>query len=183
LPAGRPGAASSASRPAAALRSLAALLLAVLAVLGPATLASAVGGPRHLFPVRGPHGERGPIGEFGAPRDGGRVHEGFDVLAACGTELVAARGGKVLERGHDPVLYGFYVLIHGHGERRNYFYAHLRGATIVHRGELVDTGQRIGAVGRTGNARTVGCMLHFELRVHGRPIDPEPALRRWDRLS
>jgi hypothetical protein len=38
---------------------------------------------RHVFPVRGPHGERGPVGEFGAPRDGGRIHEGFDILAAC----------------------------------------------------------------------------------------------------
>ncbi|MFL5877910.1 MAG: FlgD immunoglobulin-like domain containing protein, partial [Solirubrobacteraceae bacterium] len=26
---------------------------------------------RHFFPVRGPHGTRGPVGEFGAPRNGG----------------------------------------------------------------------------------------------------------------
>ena len=43
----------------------------------------------HVFPVQGPHGTRGAIGEFGAPRDGGRTHEGFDIVAACGTELVA----------------------------------------------------------------------------------------------
>jgi murein DD-endopeptidase MepM/ murein hydrolase activator NlpD len=38
-------------------------------------------------------------------------------------------------------------------------------------------------VGETGNAITVGCHLHFEIHVHGVPVDPEPALRRWDRYS
>jgi len=47
----------------------------------------------------------------------------------------------------------------------------------------VHTGQRIGSVGKTGNARTVGCHLHFEIHLRGQPIDPEPALRRWDRFS
>ena len=46
----------------------------------------------HVFPVQGPHGTRGPIGEFGAPRDGGRTHEGFDITAACGTR--AGRGDE-----------------------------------------------------------------------------------------
>lgn len=68
-------------------------------------------------------------------------------------------------------------------ERRSYFYAHLRRPAYVHRGERVFTGERIGAVGETGNARTVGCHLHFEIHVDGRPIDPEPALQRWDRYS
>jgi murein DD-endopeptidase MepM/ murein hydrolase activator NlpD len=48
---------------------------------------------------------------------------------------------------------------------------------LVHRG---DTGERVGAVGETGNAISVGCHLHFEIHVRGGPIDPEPALRRWD---
>ena len=65
---------------------------------------------RHVFPVRGPHGERGAVGEFGVPRSGGRWHEGFDILAACGTELVSAVTGKVREVGYDPILYG----VNGH---------------------------------------------------------------------
>ena len=133
--------------------------------------------------MRGPHWARGPIGEFGAPRSGGRIHEGFDVVAACGTELVAARGGRVLRRGYDPALYGHYLLIHGEGERRSYFYAHMPRPAPVDRGERVWTGERVGAVGETGNARSVGCHLHFEIHVRGRPLDPEPALRRWDRYS
>jgi murein DD-endopeptidase MepM/ murein hydrolase activator NlpD len=137
----------------------------------------------HVFPVRGPHGTRGAIGDFGAPRSGGRTHEGFDVTAACGTRLVAARGGRVLRAAFDPVLYGWFVLIDGRKERRNYFYAHLRHRPRVRRGQRVRTRQAIGEVGRTGNARTTPCHLHFELRSGGVPFDPEPALSRWDRWS
>jgi murein DD-endopeptidase MepM/ murein hydrolase activator NlpD len=105
------------------------------------------------------------------------------VVAACGTPLVAVRNGKVLRRGFDPVLYGNYLLVHGEGEDRSYFYAHLPRPAPVHRGDWVWEGERIGAVGETGNAVSVGCHLHFEIHVHGVPVDPEPALRRWDRWS
>jgi murein DD-endopeptidase MepM/ murein hydrolase activator NlpD len=103
------------------------------------------------------------------------------VVAPCGATLVAAATGRVRGRGYDSVLYGNFVLIQGVGEPRAYFYAHLRRPATVRRGERVWAGQRIGAVGRTGNARSVGCHLHFEVHVRGRSIDPEPLLRRWDR--
>ena len=90
--------------------------------------------------------------------------------------------GRVLRRGYDPVLYGNYLLIHGEGEERSYFYAHLPRSAAV-RGERVLEGQRVGAVGETGNAVSVGCHLHFEIHVHGVPVDPAPPLRRWDRYS
>lgn len=162
------------------------LALAVLTPVASAELASHDGGENfypHVFPVQGPHWTRGPIGEFGAPRDGGRTHEGFDVVAACGTPLVAVRDGRVRRAGFDPVLYGNYLLLHGEDEHRSYFYAHLRRPPAVHRGERVFAGERVGRVGRTGNARTVGCHLHFEIHVDGNPVDPEPSLRRWDRYS
>ena len=126
---------------------------------------------------------RGGIGEYHAPRSAGRIHEGFDITAACGARLVAVRGGRVLRRGFDPVLYGNYLLIRGEGERRNYFYAHLVRSATVRRGERVLEGERVGAVGETGNAAGTGCHLHFEIHVRGVPVNPEPALRRWDRYS
>ena len=137
----------------------------------------------HVFPVQGPHGVRRGIGEFGVPRSGGRTHEGFDVVAACGTPLVAVTNGWVLRTGYDPVLYGNYVLIRGEGEERSYFYAHLPRPPLVRRGERVWEGEPVGAVGETGNAISVGCHLHFEIHVRGVPVDPQPALRRWDRYS
>jgi murein DD-endopeptidase MepM/ murein hydrolase activator NlpD len=136
----------------------------------------------HVFPVAGPHGVRGAIGEFHAPRSGGRIHEGFDITAACGMQLVAVRNGKVLQRGFDPVLYGNF-LIHGEGERRSYFYAHLSRPAGVRRGEEVLEGEAVGLVGETGNAAGTGCHLHFEIHARGVPVDPEPSLRRWDRYS
>lgn len=150
---------------------------------GPAALAGRFRFHGYIYPVRGPHSERGPIGEFGVPRSGGRRHEGFDVDAACGTPLAAVRGGRVVDRGYDPVLYGNYVLIKGRKTRRSFFYAHLRKPAAVGIRDRVHTGQRVGAVGRTGNARSTECHLHFEVRRRSEPVDPEPLLRRWDRYS
>jgi murein DD-endopeptidase MepM/ murein hydrolase activator NlpD len=137
----------------------------------------------HMFPIRGSHADRGPIGAFGAGRNGGRTHEGFDVMAACGTPLVAARGGKVVRSTYDPVLYGNDVKIQGRLNNLEYRYSHLLHPALVHVGDTVHTGQRIGVVGETGNARSVGCHLHFELRRNGVLVDPKPFLHAWDGWS
>jgi hypothetical protein len=137
----------------------------------------------YIYPIDGPHSDRGPVGEFGGPRSGGRTHEGFDILSDCGTPLVAVRGGNVLKARFDPVLFGWFVLIDGRQTKRDSFYSHLRDRPRVVKGDRVRTGERIGKVGQTGNARSTPCHLHFELRAPGGPIDPEPALRRWDRWS
>lgn len=135
-----------------------------------------------MHPVRGPHADRGPVGLFGVPRNGGRTHQGFDVNAACGTRLVAARGGTVIRSRFDPVLHGHEVTIRGVLDGRTYRYSHLRRTPAVRRGDRVRTGATIGTVGDTGNARTTGCHLHFELRDRrGRLLDPGPHLREWDR--
>jgi murein DD-endopeptidase MepM/ murein hydrolase activator NlpD len=138
---------------------------------------------RHFFPVRGPHGSRGAVGEFGAPRNGGRVHKGFDVVARCGTPLAAATTGTVVKRAYDQRLDGNYIVIRGLGERRKYWYAHMLHPSGFERGDEVHVGQIVGFVGKTGNARTVGCHLHFEIHVSGHPVDPKPYLRAWDRYS
>jgi murein DD-endopeptidase MepM/ murein hydrolase activator NlpD len=136
----------------------------------------------HVFPVQGSHGVRGAVGVFHAPRNG-RIHEGFDITAACGTPLVAVRNGRVRKAGYDPVLYGWFALIHGEAEKRSYFYAHMPAPALVRKGEGVYEGERIGAVGETGNAVGTGCHLHFEIHANGTPIDPWPLLTRWDRYS
>jgi murein DD-endopeptidase MepM/ murein hydrolase activator NlpD len=126
-----------------------------------------------------------PVG--GEVPERGRTHEGQDMWAACGSELVAARGGTVQNKGYSGALYGHFVTIDGAGTRRDYFYAHLSGPSPLGDGERVFTGQRIGAVGKTGNAIGEGCQLHFELWPHGfrdgRPADPLRDLRRWDGWS
>jgi murein DD-endopeptidase MepM/ murein hydrolase activator NlpD len=148
-----------------------------------APVAPAQAPPKHVFPVKAPWTDRGPIGEFGAPRNGGRTHEGFDIVAKCGAKMVAVTDGKVVRRGFDPVLYGNYLLLSGNGEGRTYFYAHMIRPAEVKLGQQVSAGQYVGNEGKTGNAETTGCHLHFELRADGKPINPEPALRKWDRTS
>lgn len=138
----------------------------------------------HRFPVRGTHHYGDP---FGVPRSGGRVHEGQDIVAGCGTRLVAARGGRVQARGYSDALYGYWVLIDGRATRHDHFYSHLEAPTPLGDGERVRTGERIGAVGKTGNARSEFCQLHFELWPHGYrrggAADPLAKLRRWDGWS
>jgi murein DD-endopeptidase MepM/ murein hydrolase activator NlpD len=137
----------------------------------------------HRFPVKGGHGTRGPIGEFGAPRSGGRVHEGFDLTAPCGTPLLAIRAGRVERAGYDPRLYGNFIEVDARRSRLDYFYAHMLRPAEARAGQPVKTSERLGKVGRTGNAAGTPCHLHVELRRSGRLLDPEPRLGRWDRYG
>jgi murein DD-endopeptidase MepM/ murein hydrolase activator NlpD len=136
----------------------------------------------HVFPVRGPHDYGGPQSRFGAHRHG-HSHQGHDVFAACGTPLVAARGGVVRWRAWHSRA-GNYVVVAGDGTALDYVYMHLQSPSGLARGVRVATGQPIGAVGDTGAAS--GCHLHFELwsapgwYEGGRPFDPLAHLRAWD---
>ena len=139
----------------------------------------------HKFPVRGAHHFGGPEALFGAGR-GGHGHQGQDVFAACGTPLVAARGGVVkLNRFHRRA--GNYLVIDGEGTDIDYAYMHLRDPSPLVKGARVRTGQVIGHVGQTGRAS--GCHLHFEIwsapgwYTGGAPVDPLPALLAWDAYS
>jgi murein DD-endopeptidase MepM/ murein hydrolase activator NlpD len=141
----------------------------------------------YKFPIRGGHSYGGPDERFGAPRVGGRVHQGQDVFAACGTPVEAARGGRVQAKAFDRQLYGHYLVIDGHRTRADHMYVHLADPARAGRGDRVHTGQRIGSVGRSGNAHAEPCQLHFELWPNGwrngSPVDPLSSLRRWDGWS
>ncbi len=135
---------------------------------------------RHQFPVRGPHG----YGEYAAKFGGGRGHQGQDIMAACGTPLVAARGGVVKVKQYHSAA-GYYIVIDGEQTSVDYTYMHMAGPAIVAKGERVKTGQPIGIVGRTGRASA--CHLHFEewsgpgWYKGGEPFDPLPDLLAWDK--
>ncbi|MBD0281100.1 MAG: peptidoglycan DD-metalloendopeptidase family protein [Thermoleophilaceae bacterium] len=139
----------------------------------------------HVFPVRGRHDFGGAGSRFGAGR-AGHSHQGHDVFAGCGTRLVAARGGRVQYRGYHGAA-GNYIVIDGAGTDVDYAYMHLAAPSPFAAGGRVYTGQLIGAVGETGNAR--GCHLHFETWAApgwyegGKPFDPLPSLIAWDSWS
>jgi murein DD-endopeptidase MepM/ murein hydrolase activator NlpD len=107
------------------------------------------------FPVRGPHSYGDGVG---APRSG-HTHQGQDVMADCGTPLQAARGGRVQYRASQSAA-GNYIVIDGKGTGHDYAYMHLKKPSPLNEGDRVKTGQKIGAVGSTGDA--TACHLHFE---------------------
>jgi murein DD-endopeptidase MepM/ murein hydrolase activator NlpD len=139
----------------------------------------------YAFPVLGKHEFNLGAGRFGAARTG-HTHQGQDVTAACGTPLVAARGGTVQYAGYQSAA-GNYVVIDGRGTGFDFMFAHLAEPSPLHTGESVRTGQPIGIVGDTGDAQ--GCHLHFEMWTApgwyegGEPIDPLPYLEKWDKYS
>jgi murein DD-endopeptidase MepM/ murein hydrolase activator NlpD len=137
------------------------------------------------FPILGPHDYGGAGGRFGAARSG-HTHEGQDVMAKCGTPLVAARGGRVQYSGYQSAA-GNYVVIDGKGTGFDMGYMHLLEPSPLQEGMTVRTGEPIGIVGDTGDA--TACHLHFELWTApgwyegGSPIDPLPYLEQWDEYS
>ena len=82
---------------------------------------------------------------------------------------------------------GYFVGVRRSGTRADDVYMHMKRRLAVRKGERFERGELIGRVGSTG--RSTACHLHFETWAEtgwydgGRPRDPEPKLRRWDRRS
>ncbi len=94
-------------------------------------------------------------------------HPGVDIADALGTDVVATGDGLVIEAEPDAG-YGRSILI-DHGDGITTRYAHLSRIFVVV-GEQVKQGEIIGAIGMSG--RTTGPHLHYEVRIHGTPVNP-----------
>ena len=94
-------------------------------------------------------------------------HPGVDIADAFGTDVVATGDGLVIEAEPDAG-YGRSILI-DHGDGITTRYAHLSRIFVVV-GEQVKQGEIIGAIGVSG--RTTGPHLHYEVRIHGTPVNP-----------
>lgn len=100
-----------------------------------------------------------------------RTHDGIDILAAAGTDVVAASAGTVLSVGDDGRLGTTVVIDHHNGYVTTY--ASLNPETTVLAGDEVATGTVIGAVGNTSLTESgLGAHLHFSVTRDGTPIDP-----------
>jgi murein DD-endopeptidase MepM/ murein hydrolase activator NlpD len=95
----------------------------------------------------------------------GRMHEGIDIGAACGTPIRAAASGTVVYAGWMDGYGNIVVIDHGNGLATAYGHQ-----SAIYASGSVSQGQTIGAVGSTGHS--TGCHLHFEVRVNGSPVDP-----------
>jgi murein DD-endopeptidase MepM/ murein hydrolase activator NlpD len=100
-------------------------------------------------------------------------HRGVDYAGGMGSPVVSPAAGRIALVGR--VSEGFRV--HGncvgidHGQGVTSIMMHL-SRIDVREGQLVQAGQKIGAVGSTGAA--TGPHLHWGLYVHGLSVDPVP---------
>jgi murein DD-endopeptidase MepM/ murein hydrolase activator NlpD len=102
-----------------------------------------------------------------------RAHLGIDYGAPTGTP-VRTVGNGVVEFAGVQNGYGNVVIVR-HSNQNVTVYAHL-SRIDVRKGQSVDQGQKIGAVGSTGWA--TGPHLHFEFRVNGQHKDPSTLARQ-----
>ncbi|MEJ2135280.1 MAG: M23 family metallopeptidase [Desulfofustis sp.] len=94
-------------------------------------------------------------------------HVGVDIRGKHGTKIRATAAGVVVKAFRNGG-YGNYVEIdHGNGYRTAY--GHMQ-SYVVKEGESVTRGQIIGLVGSSG--RSLGPHLHYEIRLHRRPVNP-----------
>ena len=106
---------------------------------------------------------------FGAPRSGGRTHQGVDMMGPYGTPVYAAQSGSVSHSSSSLGGNQAYV----HAPNGDYtFYAHLQGYSDA--SGSVSAGTLIGYIGDTGNA-TGTPHLHFEYHPGGgAAVNPTP---------
>lgn len=131
-----------------------------------------------MFPVRGKV-------TFGAGLGDGRGHQGHDLMARCGTKLVAARGGLVVESRFQSAAGNFIVIRPDAPGIGDQVYMHMPRKSPFRKGDRVYTGQQIGQVGSTG--RSSACHLHFEQWTgevwRSRPVEMMDELRAWSRIK
>jgi murein DD-endopeptidase MepM/ murein hydrolase activator NlpD len=96
-----------------------------------------------------------------------KMHEGLDIANRLGTVIRAPADGQVVfadsKAGYGLTL----ILSHGYGIET--WYGHLRKFSVS-RGEKVKRGSKIALLGNSG--RSTGPHVHYEVRVHGYPVDP-----------
>ena len=104
----------------------------------------------------------------------GKVLEGFsenskgvDIAGKTGQAVLASAAGKVVYSGSGLRGYGNLIIIK-HNDTYLSAYAH-NSKLLIKEGQAVTRGQKIAEMGNT-DASLV--KLHFEIRKHGKPVDP-----------
>ena len=105
-----------------------------------------------------------------------RTHDGIDIQAPEGTQVLAAEAGTVQSVYEDNLMGTVVVIDHGDGVQT--LYASLQPDPAVETGDSVTAGQVIGQVGSTAYAEADrGAHLHFSVTQNGEPTDPEAYLK------
>ena len=103
------------------------------------------------------------IGEFSESAN----RKGIDIAGKLGQPIFASAPGKVVYSGSGLRGYGKLVIIK-HNSNFLSAYAH-NNQVLVREGQTVTRGQKIAEMGNTDADQV---KLHFEVRYHGKPVDP-----------
>jgi murein DD-endopeptidase MepM/ murein hydrolase activator NlpD len=99
-------------------------------------------------------------------------HSGLDITNAEGTPIQATADGVVESAGWMD-RYGYAVVLK-HNDELETVYGHM-ARWDVQSGQLVHRGDILGKMGQSGHA--TGVHLHYEVRLHGKPVNPTRYLR------
>lgn len=97
----------------------------------------------------------------------GKGSKGIDIAGGLGQEIKASGDGKVVYSGASLSGFGNMVIVK-HNDRVVTVYA-LNRKVLVKEGQLVKAGEVIGEM---GSNKQGDVLLHFEVRVDGKPQDP-----------
>lgn len=95
------------------------------------------------------------------------MHSGLDIAAAQGSPVFAPANGVVSFVGYESGYGNLVSIDHGYGVITRYGH---NSRVFVQKGQTVSRRDVIASVGSTG--RSTGPHLHYEVRVHGVPVDP-----------
>jgi murein DD-endopeptidase MepM/ murein hydrolase activator NlpD len=96
-----------------------------------------------------------------------QFHAGIDIAGTPGTAIVAPARGVIVFAGENGPLGNSVIIDHGFGVRTQYGH---NKQLFVKRGEQVERGQKIAALGSTG--RSTGPHLHYTVEVNGKTRNP-----------
>lgn len=98
---------------------------------------------------------------------GNPARNGLDIAGKEGQAILASAAGKVVYSGNGLIGYGELIIIK-HSEKMLSAYAHNK-SRLANEGDLVSGGQKIAEMGRNAENEQ---LLHFEIRAHGKPVNP-----------
>jgi lipoprotein NlpD len=104
------------------------------------------------------------IETFSPAKDG---NKGIDITGTSGSPIFASSAGKIVYVGAGLKKYGRMVIIK-HNDNFVSAYA-CNQRLLVKEGQRVTAGQKIASM---GTAKQGMAILHFEIRLNGKPVDP-----------
>jgi murein DD-endopeptidase MepM/ murein hydrolase activator NlpD len=121
-------------------------------------------------PVSSPFPEGLPVNGWvsrGYSAASGKRHDGIDIAIPEGTPVLATGAGVVKTAGHDDI-YGEMILVQNNDSIET-IYGH-NSRLLVKTGDSIIAGFQVALSGNTGKSSAPH--LHYEIRVHGKPINP-----------